>query len=92
MEIPLFFEGGISIWIQFLLVTHWQQKMNKWRSYGIFLEWGIPYVSIATSMRMTPSAFMESLWHFFQKIQLFLEKWRIGKYNKFGTIFYASHK
>ena len=29
---------------------------------------------------------------FFQKIQLFLEKWRIGEYNKFGTIFYASHK
>ena len=29
---------------------------------------------------------------FFQKIQLFLEKWRIGKYNKFGAIFYASHK
>lgn len=29
---------------------------------------------------------------FFQKIRVFLEKWRIGKYNKFGIIFYASHK
>jgi len=35
MEIPLFFEGGISVLIQFLLVTHWQQKLNGWRGYGV---------------------------------------------------------